>query len=308
MSRTPRPNYYAAMPLERDEDLRRDSEAVRRLLEDPDSRVLPIWRQRHLISDRENPRPLWQQGDRARQLIEAGDGWVLLGLREGIAHFAVDISHWPAPEAQGPLAGEGEFVDLRAVGPLLARDDGAVMAYARGLAYWHSRTRFCGVCGSPTESIHGGHVRKCTDAACAVQHFPRTDPAVIMLVHHGDNCLLGRQKIWPAGMHSTLAGFVEPGESLEEAVMREVAEEAGVRLRWPRYHSSQPWPFPASIMLGFHAEARSMDLDVNTGELERAAWYSRAELLDSPEDQSFRLPRKDSIARRLVDDWLYGKE
>ena len=128
-----------------------------------------------------------------------------------------------------------------------------------------------------------------------------------MLVTHGDQCLLGRQKIWPAGMHSTLAGFVEPGESLEEAVAREIFEEAGVTVDTPRYHSSQPWPFPASIMLGFHAEARDLHIAVDTEELETAAWYSRDALLASPENETFRLPRKDSIARHLVDDWLFDR-
>ena len=228
-------------------------------------------------------------------------------MREDAAHFAVDVSHIDDPASAEPFAGRGEFVDLRAIGPLLARDEGSIMAYARGLMYWHRRHRYCGVCGSLTESTQGGHVRRCTNADCAVDHFPRTDPAVIMLVTYGDACLLGRQSIWPAGMHSTLAGFVEQGESLEEAVIREIKEESGVDVERPVYHSSQPWPFPSSIMLGFHAEARSQTLVVNTDELETAAWYRREDLLASPEDATFRLPRKDSIARRLVDDWLYDR-
>ena len=134
-------------------------------------------------------------------------------------------------------------------------------------------------------------------------HFPRTDPAVIMLVHDGDRALLGRQKVWVPGMHSTLAGFVEPGESLEEAVAREVFEEVGIRVRNVRYHSSQPWPFPASIMLGFHAEAATTELRIDTDEIENAAWFTREELLDF-EALGNTLPRKDSIARRLIEDWL----
>jgi NAD+ diphosphatase len=150
-------------------------------------------------------------------------------------------------------------------------------------------------------------VRRCADAACNAEHFPRTDPAVIMLVTHEDHALLGRQRVWPAGMHSTLAGFVEPGESLEEAVAREVMEEAGVRVVDVRYHSSQPWPFPASIMLGFHARALRRDLAVDAEELETAGWFSRDFLSRAHDPEVFRLPRPDSIARRLIEDWLRGE-
>src|SRR5262249_49094954 len=153
------------------------------------------------------------------------------------------------------LADEVEFTDLRRVGPLLERFEGSLLAYARGITYWHQRHRFCGVCGAPTRSRDAGHVRVCLNETCKTQHFPRTDPAVIMLVHDGDRCLLGRQSVWPTGMHSTLAGFVEPGESLEEAVAREVREETAIEVTDVAYHSSQPWPFPSSVMLGFHARA-----------------------------------------------------
>ncbi len=193
---------------------------------------------------------------------------------------------------------------MRRVGPLLPRHEGALLAYARGIAYWHERHRFCGVCGAPTQSAEGGHVRRCTGPACGTTHFPRTDPAVIMLVHDGERCLLGRKPGWPAGMHSTLAGFVEPGESLEEAVAREVFEEAGIRVDDVTYHSSQPWPFPASLMLGFHARARTLEITVDPEELEHAAWFERSFLLARQDDDTLRLPRRDFIARRLVEDWL----
>jgi NAD+ diphosphatase len=152
-----------------------------------------------------------------------------------------------------------------------------------------------------------GHMRRCTDPACQTMHFPRTDPAVIMLVADGDRALLGRQKTFPPGMYSTLAGFVEPGESLEGAVAREVREETDIEVGAVVYHSSQPWPFPANIMLGFHAAAVSTEITVDTGELEDARWFERSWLLAHVDDDSFRLPRRDSIARRLVGDWLAGK-
>jgi NAD+ diphosphatase len=179
-----------------------------------------------------------------------------------------------------------------------------MLAYARGLMHWHARHRFCGVCGSPTESAEAGHVRRCTNPACAAMHFPRTDPAVIVLVTDGSRALLGRQKSWPPGMHSVLAGFVEPGESLEDTVRREVHEETGIVVDEITYHSSQPWPFPSSIMLGFTARAATTALHVDPDELESAAWFEREFLLNSPENESFKLSRRDSIARRLIDDWL----
>ena len=242
----PSSNPYSGMPLSRDEAIRRDGEALARLRDDPRSRVLVVWRNQHLIADPAAPAATWHGGDTGRRLLAEAEDWALLGLAGEVAHFAVDISHLEAPAALPEFAGRGDFLDLRAVGALLARDDGSVMAYARGLLYWQRRHRFCGVCGSPTKIVHGGHVRRCTDGGCGIDQFPRTDPAIIVLVSYRDDCLLGRQRVWPAGMHSTLAGFVEPGESLEEAVIREVREEAGVVLEKPVYRSSQPWPFPAS--------------------------------------------------------------
>jgi NAD+ diphosphatase len=168
--------------------------------------------------------------------------------------------------------------------------------------HWRVKHRFCGVCGAPCAPKSAGHVMQCT--ACEVQHFPRTDPAVIMLVHRGDRILLGHSQRFPrARMYSTLAGFLEPGETLEEAVRREVKEEAGVTVGRVQYHSSQPWPFPANIMLGFYGEALSEDITIQTDELLDVRWFTRDEIRD-PAAHDFHLPRLDSIARRLIEDWM----
>jgi len=196
------------------------------------------------------------------------------------------------------------FADLRQLAGRLAREDGALLALARAMMFWHSRHRFCGACGAPTRSEEAGHMRRCTDAACNTMHFPRTDPAVIMLVTDGERALLGRNKNFVAGMYSTLAGFVEPGESLEDAVKREVREEAAIEVGAVHYHSSQPWPFPANIMLGFYAEAVSTEIALEDGELADAQWFDRTWLRSHVDDNSFRLPRRDSIARRMIGDWL----
>ena len=182
----------------------------------------------------------------------------------------------PALAASGVEAATVRFADLRQVGPRIERREGALLALARAMVFWHQRHRYCGLCGSPTRSEEAGHMRRCTDPACNAMHFPRTDPAVIMLVTDGERALLGRNKNFPLpGMYSTLAGFVEPGESLEDAVAREVREETGVEVGAVHYHSSQPWPFPGNIMLGFHAEARTTEITIDYGELEDARWFTR---------------------------------
>ena len=300
----PRGNFYTGMGLDRADHLRRDAGWLEARLADPESRFVPVRRAHNLIRRGDDARAAWLDGAGARRLLPHAAETIFLGLSGETAYFALDVSGLEVPEAEPALAERGEFLDLRVVGPLLERGEGAILAYARGLVYWHQRHRFCSVCGSPSTSTQGGHVRRCTHEACGVEHFPRTDPAVIMLVHDGERCVLGRQKVWRNGMHSTLAGFVEPGESLEEAVAREVKEEVGLEVGEVAYHSSQPWPFPASLMLGFHAGCNHAPLRVNEQELGGARWFSRAELEASPEDDSFRLPRRDSIARRLIEDWL----
>jgi len=296
-----RPNTYASGGIDRAAHLRSDAGWIAGRLADPATRIVPVWRSRNLVDMNGAPAPHLLPPDPA--LMAEAQAGALLGLVDGIAHFAIDLSHREEAEA----AKIGRFEDLRSVGPLLSHGDGALMAYARGMMHWHLAHRFCGRCGHATDSRDAGHVRHCGNADCAAPVFPRTDPAVIMLIHHGDNVLLGRQKVWPPGMHSVLAGFVEPGESLEDAVAREVFEEAGIEIDDIAYHSSQPWPFPASIMLGFYGRATSADLAIDTDELETGRWYHRDELLNSPEDESFRLPRRDSISYRLIRDWLDGR-
>jgi len=296
------PNFYAAGLVDRAGHRRKDAVWLAERLVDPSSRFLAVWRSQNLIQGIPGVPP--RAALLARQEIAAEGETILLGLAAESAYFALDISTIETPLGALRTATPVAFTDLRQVGPLLPRQEGALLAYARGIAHWHGRHRFCAVCGGATASEEGGHVRRCTNPQCNAQHFPRTDPAVIMLVHDGARCLLGRQAAWPIGMHSTLAGFVEPGESLEEAVAREVYEETGIRVDQVTYHSSQPWPFPGSIMLGFHARASSTAIRVDTSELQDARWFERDFIRTHQDDDEFRLPRRDSIARRLIEDWL----
>jgi NAD+ diphosphatase len=322
------PNYYAAPGFERAGLRRREPEWIRAQVLDPASVFVPVWRSQNLVIEIEGGEPraavltVEALGALLGGLSEAsvderlGHGqFVFLGVIDERAHFALDLStveepldmlRSPALAAAGIEEAAVRFADLRQLAGRLDRREGALLALARAMMFWHSRHRFCGVCGAPTRVEEAGHMRRCIDPACQTMHFPRTDPAVIMLVTDGDRALLGRNKNFVAGMYSTLAGFVEPGESLEDAVAREVREETAIRVGAVHYHSSQPWPFPANIMLGFYAEATSTEITVDYGELADASWFERDWLKLHVDDDNFRLPRRDSIARRLIGDWLAG--
>jgi NAD+ diphosphatase len=294
-------NPYSTADIDRSSLERDNDERMLELASSGEARFVAIDSEKNLVKTGGNPEAIFLQGMMGRAVASAADHSIFLGYMDGTPYFAIDITG-----KDTPAAGLGEFVDLRQVGALLFAREGSILAYARGMTYWHRRHKFCGVCGTLTKVVKGGHVRRCTNENCKTEHFPRTDPAVIMLVHHGDKCLLGRGKQFPRGMHSTLAGFVEPGESFEDAVAREVYEEVKVKVKNVIYRSSQPWPFPASVMIGFHAEAESLDFEVNLDELVEARWMSRDDLKpeNMPKDGSFFMPRRDSIARRLIEEWL----
>jgi NAD+ diphosphatase len=268
-----------------------------------DTLLLPTWRNLSFV--RAERLALVPAGD-AAGLIDRADELVWLGELEGRGCFGLDLSSLEDPLTVPALEQAGEFQDLRQVGAALPAADAGLAAYARGILHWHAHHRHCGVCGSPTAPREGGHSRECRDEACRSKHFPRTDPAVIVLVHDGDRCLLGRPSRAPRGMYSTLAGFVEPGETVEEAVVREVAEETAVRVGEPRYFRSQPWPFPASLMIGFVAEALSREIQLIDDELEDAAWFTREQIRNA-QDHGFFVPGRFSIAGQLIDAFLAGE-
>ncbi|WP_333842453.1 NAD(+) diphosphatase [Pelomicrobium sp.] len=291
-------NGFTGLRLDRDARLRRNEAQLARLLAGPDTRILPMWGSLHWVGTSE-PWRLALCAPEVQGLLEAADCPVYLGRAKEVPLFAASVKD---EGLVARLAQQGNWCELRQVAAVLPADQAALLAYARALVLWHQASRFCGRCGRPTASAEGGHARRCT--GCDQALFPRIDPAVIGLVHGPQRCLLGRHRAWPKGMYSALAGFVEPGEALEQALAREVEEETGVQVLECRYHSSQPWPFPASLMVGFLARALETPLAVDPQELEEARWFSRDELAAGLRAGALQLPPPVSIAFRLVEDWF----
>jgi len=297
------PNYFSTYFIDRVSDKRRDGEWLAGQLENEATRFIPIWNFKNLLTDEGDvPQPVYLSPGDVQHLLPEADSTVLLGVTPERTYFAIGLSS-DAGSPPGGLAKLGKFRDLRWIASMLDERDIALLAYAQAMTYWHCRHKYCGDCGSPTQSLEGGMLRECTNEACGQQHFPRTDPAIIVLITHGERCLLGRKSWWPEGMYSNVSGFVEPGESLEDALVREVHEETGVEVVEMTYHSSQPWPFPSSLMLGFTAVAASETIRIDEDELEDAAWFSREEMRDRLQQGNLRLPMPVSISFRLIEEW-----
>jgi NAD+ diphosphatase len=294
---------YSGNPLDRVSQRRVDQGWVEARLEDPDSRFLPFWKLQVLVKSGDSPDLAWARADVCEHMSESASP-VLLGERDGVAHFAVDLSGLSNPVDALGLGDAAHFIEPHGIVAALPEGDAGIIAQGRGMLTWHERHVFCGGCGERTRPEHAGYMRRCPD--CALEHFPRTDPVVIMLVQHGQRCLLGRQPMFPKGMWSALAGFLEPGETIEEAVEREVMEEAGLPVGQVRYVASQPWPFPASLMIGCIADSNSEQIVVDKTELDDAQWFERdavARALRGEHDEMF-VPPPMAIAHHLLRAWL----
>lgn len=296
-------NFFTSLEVARLSHRRQDAAWIAAQLQDPRTVVFPVWRGKNVFVRGAGFRPARVPADTLGALESATESLVLLGRVYGRVHFSVGLLSSDGLPPAGVRA-FGQFRDLRNIAPLVDHVDGALLAYARAMTYWHHRHLFCGDCGSPTESADAGHLRVCPNPECGQQHFPRTDPAVIVIVTYRGRCLLGRKASWPAGMRSIVAGFVEPGESLEAAVVREVWEETGIRVCGVTYRSSQPWPFPSSLMLGFTARAITEDVRLDDLELEDARWMSRVEIVAALREGTLRLPSRASISFRLITEWF----
>jgi NAD+ diphosphatase len=296
---TPAPRPFTGVTLDRVSDERKDLEWVSAQLVRPDTRAVAAGREGVLVSEDE-------PGGMLRVAVpqqRPGES-VLLGLEDGRALFALDLDAGDG-DPDGGIAG-GRVISLREAGVLLTHREAGLAAYVTAMLNWHRRNRFCANCGHATDSVEGGYSRHCP--ACGTTHFPRTDPVVIMTVEHEGRLLLGRRTGWPEGRLSVLAGFVSPGESAEEAVVREVWEESGIIARDPVFVASQPWPFPASLMLGFHAESDGGEPHAIDGELAEVHWLDLDKVRRATLGKaSVALPGPVSIARFLIERWVAGK-
>lgn len=301
------PYHLSYGGLDRNHLARSEPSFMRQILVQPETRYILVWRGNNFFQTQNNNLSgmKWLCHKAVQPFLEQSTHIYLGKDRGEINYFCLDISEYPE-EKLLPLSAIGRFGDLRESNSSISGDHGSILAYAKAMCHWHASSEHCSVCGSLTLTSESGHTRGCSNADCAATHFPRTDAAVIVAVTFEDKILLGRQPIWPEGMLSVLAGFVEPGETLEHAVAREVHEEAGLTVKNVCYQHSQPWPFPASLMVGFRAAAMSNQLSVNTKEIEMADWYSREQVKKFDGITKY-LPRKLSIARRLIEEWICNR-
>jgi len=294
-----RPNFFSGPYIDRRAEAREEPGWLQAARSDPATLYVLGRATTQLVRTKPEPRiefltndhPVVREAD-PRQLIQ-------LGWFRGVRCVLIELE----PERSVSVPEGATFEELRPLSPLLLGDEAGLLAYARALVIWRSRHHFCGVCGKPTVPERAGHVIRCTNEICRHEFFPRIDPAIIVLVTDGEYALLGRQASWPPGRFSTIAGFVEPGESLEDAVAREVMEETAVQVTSASYDSSQPWPFPSSLMIGFHATAEPGSIVQVSGELESAAWFTREQI----ESGGTMVPPSHAISYRLISAWLKGR-
>jgi NAD+ diphosphatase len=289
-------NFLAGPYLDRRAVLRDDERWYEDALADPQARFVVARGTTQLVLAEARPAIAFLGGDHALVRAAARESVLLLGWYQDTRCLLLQLDD--APHVEAPPG--TRFEELRPLVPLFDAGEAALLAYARALGYWRARHRYCGCCGAPCRPERAGHALRCTNPQCATEIFPRIDPAIIVLVTDGERALLGRQAAWPPGRYSTIAGFVEPGESLEDAVAREVLEETGVRVTNVEYHSSQPWPFPSSLMLGFLAGALPGSIARGDAELEDARWFTRAEVASGTP----KLPPRTSISYRLIEHWF----
>jgi NAD+ diphosphatase len=293
-----RPNFFSGPYIERRAEERENPEWIAAARADPATLYLLGQGSTQLLHAGPEPHIAFLGNGAPLISAAAPESLVLLGWFRGARCLLVELPAGQTPE----LPAGTKFEELRPLTAVLDAQEAGLLAYARALAIWRARYRYCGVCGAPTMATQAGHCLSCSKAPDAHQFFPRIDPAVIVLVSDGERALLGRQASWPRRRYSTIAGFVEPGESLEDAVVREVAEETGVTVAEVRYHSSQPWPFPSSVMIGFRATAAAGAAVRVGGELEDARWFTRAQLASG----EALAPPSQSISWRLIESWLKG--
>ena len=302
-------HVFARNPLDKGEKERRNESEINNMMANPQSRFLPLRELNLLVNTGPESNLFWL----SRVQLDAF-GYesepIFLGILNDVYHFAVEVSIDRFSDAViRNLKPSLRFIDVRSCGEFLDREEAGIAAQARIQVYWHQRYKFCSACGSKTQMKRAGQVRNCT--GCGTDHFPRTDPVIIVVVHDGDKCLLGqsRGRLQRTNTYSALAGFVDQGESIEEAVAREVMEEAGIEVKNVKYHSSQPWPLPYSLMIGCHAEAVTTNINMDEDEMTDVKWFDRRDVISALENDSevLKVPMKIAIAHHLVKSWALNE-
>ena len=299
-------HVFSRNPLNRGEVERRDEELINQKSSDQNSLFI-VMRDLNLLIDTSSSKLVWLTREELDQK-DVNSPSIFLGILDGIYHFAVSVTQDQFPDQQLLKTNPSyRFTDIRTCGELLQSEDSGIAAQARIQMNWHDKYAYCSSCGFKTKMKRGGQARHCDK--CTTDHFPRTDPVIIVVVYDEDKCLLGQSqgRLRSTNTYSALAGFMDQGESIEEAVAREVMEEAGIEVKNVKYHSSQPWPLPYSIMIGCHAEAASTNINMDTEEMTDVKWFTREEVLLALEGKSenLRVPMKIAIAHHLLKDWAY---
>lgn len=295
-------NYLTVSELDRLPPYREDPSLFDNIIKSRSSRFLFIKKDEILLSDGDAVDPVLLAYSNARFSEDPKpENCFLLGERKGLTYFVLDLDLYRGLFATPPGT---DYLHLRKSRLNAKKWTGAMLAYGFSLINWHRNNRYCGRCGAATEVADWGQVRNCSNSNCATPHYPRTDPAIIVAVTRDDKCLMARKTEWPEGLYSVIAGYVDHGESLEDTVVREVFEETGIRVKTAHYHSSQPWPFPYTLMLGYFAEAEEGEIRVDKNELEEAKWFSREQIIEGLKNKTHKLPASFSISRQLISQWF----
>ncbi len=298
-------HIFAGNPFDRGDQERRDEELLKKMVRLHNARILPFHRLMPLVKRNPHAELAWISHEFFDDLPEEAGEPKFLGFNEErVPHFAVDITKVDDPSGIAAIVSGASFEDGRSAATDVPAEQSGILAQARSNLNWHATHRFCSVCGTESRSQRGGLMRACPN--CKTQHFPRTDPVAIMMVYQGDQCVMGQTRARSTTtFYSCLAGFMDQGESIEEGVRREVREEAGIEVGKVTYHSSQPWPFPNSLMIGCHAEAISGEIVVDEGEMSDVRWFSRDEVLLALEDKlpGVNIPGPIAIAHHLIKSW-----
>ena len=294
-------NFLTSSHLDRMTDIRFKKHDINELFNSPKARFIVVKNGENLLSDKDGADPISLKKEKLNGLTINSENCYLLGSKDNLIYFTLDLDLCDNEYLPDKTT---EFLNLRKHKINEKKWTGSLLAYTNSLISWHQNHKFCGKCGSETSPKELGQARYCTNENCGIPHYPRTDPAIIVVVTKGEKCLMARKPEWTEGLYSLIAGYVDHGESLEDTVVREVLEETSIKVQSVHYHSSQPWPFPYTLMAGFVAEAENEDILIDPHELEEAKWMTREQIIEGLKKGTHKLPTSFSISHRLITDWF----